>query len=142
MKKQEQTESKESVTTGFENIGKFYKHLRKESKKLNLKSIDKEIYMILVEYSFGYTKNIKLELQISIKQLVEETNSSNKTVISSIKRLLDSELINRVKWQEVGPKQVYQYKVIFPKDYNIDYKQIETKEDISMRKKQEFNKIL
>ena len=132
----------ESLTSGFENIGKFYKHLRKESKKLKLKSIDKEIYMIMVEYSFGYMKNINLELQISVNQLMEETRSSNKTIIESMKRLLDSELISRVKWQHTGPKQVYRYKVKFPKDYNIDYKQVETKEDVDVRKENEFRECL
>ncbi len=138
---QESIESNnKSKTTGFENIGKFYKHLRSKSKDLKLKSIDKEIYMILVEYSFGYTKNIQVELRISNKQLMEECQVSDKTISSSIHRLIESKLIERVKWQHMGPKQNYKYKVMFPKDYNIDYK--DKKLDIPVCKKQEANNAL
>ncbi len=133
---------KESETTGFENIGKFYKHLRKESKKLKLKSIDKEIYMILVEYSFGYMKNIQVELQISNKQLMEECQVSDKTISNSIHRLIESKLIERVKWQHMGPKQNYKYRVMFPKNYNIPYKQIENKEDNFKIKNKEIKELL
>ncbi len=140
---QESIESNnKSKTTGFENIGKFYKHLRSKSKDLKLKSIDKEIYMILVEYSFGYMNNINLELQISNKQLMVECGVSDKTITASINRLIESKLINRVKWQQVGPRQVYKYKVLFPENYSINLKQVEDENDIMKRKLQEFNEVL
>ena len=131
--------SKESKTSGFENIGKFYKHLRKVSKNKKLKPMDKVIYMILVEYSFGYMKNIKTEIQISNKQLMEECEVSDKTITSSMNRLLDSDLIQRIEWQHTGPKQVYKYKVMFPDDYNIDIKQVEDEVD---NIKNECNELL
>ena len=134
--------NKESETTGFENIGKFYKHLRSQSKMLQLKAIDKEIYMLLVEYSFGYTKNIQTELRMSINQIMEECNISNKTAIKSIKSLIDNKLIERVKWQHVGPKQNYKYRVLFPNNYSIKYKNVETSEDKIKRMNQEFVDVL
>ncbi len=138
---QESIESNnKSKTTGFENIGKFYKHLRSKSKDLKLKSIDKEIYMILVEYSFGYMNNINLELQISNKQLMNECGVSDKTITGSMNRLLDSKLITRVKWQQIGPKQIYKYRVAFPDGYNIDYK--ETLNEETTRKREEFIQVL
>jgi len=132
--------SRESEKSGFENIGKFYKHLRKVSKVKKLKSIDKEIYMMMVEYSFGYMNNIKLEIQISNKQLMEECGVADKTITNSMNRLLDSGLISRVKWQHVGPKQVYKYKVAFPNDYTIIYRNKKDNKHCSI--KNECNELI
>ena len=139
-----------SITSGFENIGKFYKHYRKKSKEINnkaikkddlrLKAIHQEIYMLLVEYSFGYMNNINLEISMSIKQLMTECFISNKTAINSIAELIDSKLISRVKWQQIGPKQIYKYRVAFPDGYNIDYK--ETLNEETTRKREEFIQVL
>ena len=123
-----------SESTGFENVGKFHKHIRKISKKINenednkklhIKSLHRDLYMIMVDYCFGYTNNIQYELQISIQQLVEESGSSDKSITSALKLLEQYNLIKRVKWQNNGPKQVYKYSVVFPENYNIIHKKTE-----------------
>ena len=135
--------NRESTTSGFENIGKFYKHFRKESKAhKELKAIHQSIYMILVEYSFGYTKNIKLEISISIKQLMNECGASNKTIINAMKVLLDSGLIERIAWQQVGPKQIYKYRVVFPEGYNIVFKNISDNSKCMSKKNNEIKGLL
>jgi len=79
--------------------------------------------MILVEYSFGYTKNIQYEIQISIKKLMEELGTkTNKKTIESLKKLQDKELIKRIEWQNFGPKQGYKYKVLFPEGFSISHR--------------------
>ena len=101
MRKQEAVKNNESTTSGFENIGKFYKHYRTKSKEINkkgdlkLKSIHQEIYMLLAEYSFGYMKNIQLEISMSITQLMKECSISNKTFNTFI---LYGTLYNYDRW--------------------------------------------
>jgi len=105
-----------SNTSGFENIGRFYKHITKQK---DLNPYDIAIYMILVEYSFGYTKDIKFEIKISMRKIAEKLNISVGKVSSTLKILQDKKLIERIKWQDFGPKQAYKYRVIFPKDFHI-----------------------
>ncbi|MCK5848614.1 MAG: hypothetical protein KAH01_05400 [Caldisericia bacterium] len=114
-----------SELPGFCNIGKFHKHFRQN--KRDTKPIDYLIYMILVEYSFGYTKDIRYEIKISIRQLMDETRSGNKTVITSLKKLQDLNFITRKEWKDFGPKQAYEYQVVMPKDYHIEHKPKENK---------------
>ncbi len=147
MSKKESIANKESTTSGFENIGKFYKHYRTKSKDINkdkviLKPIHQQVYMLLTEYSFGYMKNIQTEISMPIAQIMNECYVSNKTAIDAMHVLLESGLVKRVKWQHVGPKQVYKYKVVFPKGYNIDTKQIEDENDIMEHKLQKSNEVL
>lgn len=128
MKKTKHDASKTKISsesTGFENIGKFYKAIRKiQQKHDDIKSLDVSIYMLLAEYSFGYMNNIQYELSISIAKIMTELNTkTNKAVIKSLKKLQDYNLIKRVKWQDIGPKQSYKYMIIMPQGYNISHKQ-------------------
>jgi len=111
---------------GFSNIGKFYKHIRRK-KYQKLTNNDRSIYLLLVEYSFGYTHNIKYELQVSVNKISEELNMSKPTTLSSLKKLQNENLIERIKWQDFGPKQSYRYRVLFPKGYSINH--IDTEEE-------------
>ena len=123
----------ESNTSGFENIGRFYKYIRSDKFK-HLTNNHRAIYLLFVEYSFGYTKNIKYELQISNKTISKELGISKPTIIKAINDLVALALITRIKWQHYGPKQIYKYKVNFPSGYHISHKQT-TQEN----KEQEFN---
>jgi predicted transcriptional regulator len=107
-----------SETSGFENIGKFYKHIRKKEYN-HIKNTHKMVYLLMVEYSFGYTNNIQYEITLSMLKIVEELGMNRATVSSALKSLQDNNLIRRIKWQIVGPKQSYKYAVIFPKDFHI-----------------------
>jgi len=119
-----------SNSSGFENIGKFYKYIRSIQKEKNLSWLDISIYMILVEYSFGYMKNIQYEIQISIKKLMEELETkTNKKIIKSLKKLQDESLIERIEWQNFGPKQGYKYKVLFPEGFSIKHKPVMKKKE-------------
>ena len=107
------SESKNKIeNNGWENIGIMYKFISKKK----LKPVDVSIFMILVEYSFGYKK---VNANISNKQLCELSSVSDKTVTSSISRLIDKNLISRIKWQNHGPKQAYTYRVCYPDRGNI-----------------------
>ncbi len=116
--------TKISVNSGFENIGKFYKHIRKKEYS-HLTPLHQAIYLLLVEQSFGYTKDIKYELQISTKEIMKKVNTkNNKYVLSALQDLQDLKLIQRVEWQDFGPKQAYRYKVLFPDGFSIMHKKI------------------
>ena len=118
----------QSETSGFENIGKLYLHIHEQK---NLSYRHREIYMMMGRYSFGYTNNIKFEIQISNKQISEELGYSKTTVIKAIKELIELGLIQRVKWQNFGPKQSYSYKVMLPKKYHIKITEPEMKENLT-----------
>jgi DNA-binding Lrp family transcriptional regulator len=128
-----------SESSGFENIGKFYKYIRqKEFKHLN--NNHRSIYMLMIEYSFGYVNNIQYEISLSHNKICEELNISKPTSIKIINELIELKLISRIEWQNYGPKQAYKYKVNFPKGFNIKHK--ETQKDIEINTKQlEIDKI-
>jgi len=115
----------QSESTGWENLGKFYKHIRSKQKiHTNIGTLDIALYMLLVEYSFGYTNDIRYEISISISKIMKELNTkTNKAVILSLKRLQELDLIKRIKGQNVGPKQAYRYMVMMPKGYHIQHKE-------------------
>jgi DNA-binding transcriptional ArsR family regulator len=114
-----------SETSGFENIGKFYNFILKQD---DLKPIHRDVYMLLAKYSFGYTKDIKFEITISLVQISEQLNISRPTAMRALSELEERKLIKRIKWQDFGPKQAYKYKVIFPKDFHIKIKNTNKKQ--------------
>lgn len=92
---------------GWQNIGVMYKY----GLSLKMKPVDFSIYMLIVNYSFGYREP---DATISIKQFCEELSVTDKTISLAIKRLLDSGSVTRIEWQQVGPKQIYKYRIKFP----------------------------
>jgi len=110
-----------STTSGFENIGKFYTHIM-NNESTELKSQHRDVYLMLVKYSFGYTNNIQYEIKISRKQMAEDLNISPKTLTKVFDVLERLVLIKRIKWQTIGPKQSYKYSIVFPKEFHISTK--------------------
>jgi len=65
----------------------------------------------MVRKSFGYGKK---DITISNKQLCELVSATDKTVTKAVNSLIKIGLIERVVWQDIGPKQTYRYQIIFP----------------------------
>lgn len=130
-----------SVSTGFENRGKMLQHFDNvldrsirtpivvDGKEIALKPLDMMVYNRMVKYSFGYMNDIRMVLEISIKQLQEECGTTNKPIIASLKRLVLYNLIERIRYQDVGPKQTYKYKVVFTDRFRIDTTQAVVQEE-------------
>ena len=116
-----------SKSSGFENIGKFYLYI---SEQKDLKPIHRDVFMLMVRYSFGYMKNIKFEIEISTRYIADKLNCSHQTAMRALAHLINLKLIERVKWQNFGPKQRYKYKIKFPKDFHIAIKEKNTEESM------------
>jgi len=123
-----------SESSGFENDGKMMNHFMEVYVKdsSTLKPTDMLVYRYLSHVSFGYTNNIQFEIEASIKSIMKHTRMSDKTITASLGRLEDSKLISRVRWQNFGPRQVYKYKVMFPKKYHLKIKK-ETEHDVAQK---------
>lgn len=120
-------------SNGWQNIGIMYKY----ALSLNMKPVEFSIFMLIVNYSFGYKKT---ETEISIKQFVNELNISNSTAIRTIKKLLDSGSVERIKWQNMGPKQIYKYRLKFPPK-QFGYISINTKNKKETKKELHLKKL-
>jgi DNA-binding HxlR family transcriptional regulator len=58
----------------------------------------------------------------------------------ALSELEERKLIERIRWQDFGPKQAYKYKVKFPKDFHIV---IKNQKDIEINKqKKEINNLM
>ena len=97
----------EESSNNWQNIGIMYQFV--EDKKLP--AIQVSVFMAMVRKSFGYGKK---DITISNKQLCELVSATDKTVTKAVNSLIKIGLIERVVWQDIGPKQTYRYQIIFP----------------------------
>lgn len=123
-------------SNNWQNIGIFSQYARKEmikhseqkeSKKYN-KSDDiigmtrnmHSLYMLLVEYSFGYGDN---SVQMGTNQMCHELQMTKPTILNIISQLFESKYVSRMEWQSYGPKQRYTYEVNLDNiKFNIHFK--------------------
>ena len=117
-------ENNSSANNNWQNIGIFSQYARKEMIKHSDQKKDKKynktdaifgmtrnmhnLYMLIVEYSFGYGDH---QVQIGITQMCNELQMTNKTILNIINQLFEAKYISRMEWQNYGPKQRYTYEV-------------------------------
>jgi len=87
--------------------------------KISLKPIDTALYKFIVRMCIGYGQY--QTKRISIAEFQKYLSSSNKTVIISLSRLKDKDLIRKVISNKSDKqfKQAYRYELVFRKDLNF-----------------------
>ncbi len=124
---------------GFGNDGKFqayYFTILYENNKLKHPQFTvSELVLALkmAHKSFGYQEPI-FEIQIGLKEVMEILNCSKPKAMKTLSNLRKLKLIERIEWQNFGPKQKYKYKVMLPKGYKIDLGSVLIEEEESLNK--------
>jgi phage replication O-like protein O len=85
----------------------------------DLSNIEFRIYSTIARKTFGYNQT---SARISITDL--DHIAKNKAVIKALKSLQEKNLIKRIKGQELGPKQAYEYSIVFRQDLGMPYIQL------------------
>ena len=84
--------------------------------KGGLNNIEIRVYNAIIRRTFGYGK---VEARISIADL--SYIAKNKAIIKALKSLQEQNLIERIKAQELGPKQAYTYRIVFREDLGMPF---------------------